>query len=192
FSDADRREPHVRMADEAIALPGVTPTETYLSFAKLLDAAKRTGADAVHPGYGFVSQNAAFVEACAAAGLTFVGPDAAPMRLMGGKVEARKAMHAAGVPVVPGTLEPCRDARHAREVSEEIGYPVMLKAVAGGGGKGIRRVTRTEDVESAFDRASSEALSSFGDGAVYVEKCVHRPRHIQIQVLLDRHGNAVH
>jgi acetyl-CoA carboxylase biotin carboxylase subunit len=192
YSDADRREPHVRMADEAVALGGTSPTETYLSFAKLIAAAKATGADAVHPGYGFVSQNAAFVEACAAAGLIFVGPDAAPMRLMGGKVEARKAMHAAGVPVVPGTLEPCRDARHARKVSDDIGYPVMLKAVAGGGGKGIRRVTRSEDVESAFDRASSEAVSSFGNGDVYVEKCVERPRHIEIQVLLDRRGGGVH
>jgi acetyl-CoA carboxylase biotin carboxylase subunit len=192
YSDADRRDPHVRMADEAVPLGGTSPTETYLSFAKLLAAAKATGADAVHPGYGFVSQNAAFVEACSQAGLTFVGPDAAPMRLMGGKVEARKAMHAAGVPVVPGTLEPCRDAKHARKVCDELGYPVMLKAVAGGGGKGIRRVTRSEDVESAFDRASGEALSSFASGEVYVEKCIDRPRHIEIQVLLDRHGGGVH
>jgi len=192
YSDVDRREPHVRMADEAVALVGSSPTETYFSFAKLIAAAKATGADAIHPGYGFVSQNANFVDACAAAGVTFVGPPSAPMRLMGGKVEARKAMHAAGVPVVPGTLEACRDAKHARQVSDEIGYPVMLKAVAGGGGKGIRKVTRSEDVESAFDRAAGEALSSFGNGAVYVEKCVDRPRHIEIQVLLDTHGNAVH
>jgi len=192
YSDVDRKEPHVRMADEAVALGGSSPRETYLSFDKLLAAANATGADAVHPGYGFVSQNADFVEACAKAGVTFVGPPPAPMRLMGGKVEARKAMHAAGVPVVPGTLEPCRDAKHARKVSDEIGYPVMLKAVAGGGGKGIRKVTRGEDVESAFDRAAGEALSSFGDGAVYVEKCVDRPRHIEIQVLLDSHGGAVH
>jgi acetyl-CoA carboxylase biotin carboxylase subunit len=192
YSDADRRDPHVRMADEAVALGGTSPTETYLSFEKLLAAANSTGADAIHPGYGFVSQNAAFVEACRGAGLTFVGPDAAPMRLMGGKVEARRAMHAAGVPVVPGTLEACRDAKHARKVCDEIGYPVMLKAVAGGGGKGIRRVTRSEDVESAFERAAGEALSSFASGDVYVEKCVERPRHIEIQVLLDRHGGAVH
>jgi acetyl-CoA carboxylase biotin carboxylase subunit len=192
YSDPDRKAPHVRMADEAVALGGSSPTETYLSFAKLLAAAKETGADAVHPGYGFVSQNADFVEACAKAGVTFVGPPAAPMRLMGGKVEARKAMHAAGVPVVPGTLEPCRDGKHARQVCDEIGYPVMLKAVAGGGGKGIRKVTRSEEVESSFDRASGEALSSFGSGAVYVEKCIDRPRHIEIQVLLDAHGNAVH
>jgi acetyl-CoA carboxylase biotin carboxylase subunit len=192
YSEADRREPHVRMADEAVALGGVTPSESYLSFEKLLDAARRTGADAVHPGYGFVSQNAGFVEACAAAGLVFVGPDAAPMRLMGGKVAARRAMHDAGVPVVPGTLEACRDGRHARTVCDEIGYPVMLKAVAGGGGKGIRRVTRSEDVESAFERASSEALSSFGSGEVYVEKAIENPRHIEIQVLLDRFGGSVH
>jgi acetyl-CoA carboxylase, biotin carboxylase subunit len=192
YSDADRREQHVRMADEAVALGGSSPTETYLSVAKLIAAARSTGADAVHPGYGFVSQSADFVEACVAAGLDFVGPPSAPMRLMGGKVEARRAMHAAGVPVVPGTLDPCRDAAHAREVCDGIGYPVMLKAVAGGGGKGIRKVTRSEDVASAFDRAASEALSSFGNGEVYVEKCVLSPRHIEIQVLLDQHGGAVH
>ena len=192
YSDPDRRDPHVRMADEAVALGGTSATETYLSFAKLIAAAKASGADAIHPGYGFVSQNAAFVEACGDAGIVFVGPDAEPMRLMGGKVEARKAMHAAGVPIVPGTLEACRDAKHAREVCDAIGYPVMLKAVAGGGGKGIRKVTRGEDVESSFDRAAGEAVSSFGNGAIYVEKCVLNPRHIEIQVLLDRHGGGVH
>ena len=192
YSDPDRREPHVRLADEAVALGGTSATETYLSFSKLLAAAKATGADSIHPGYGFVSQNAAFVDACRSAGLVFVGPDAEPMRLMGGKVEARKAMHAAGVPIVPGTLEPCRDAKHARQVSDEIGYPVMLKAVAGGGGKGIRKVTRGQDVESSFDRAAGEAISSFGNGAIYVEKCILNPRHIEIQVLLDRRGNGIH
>jgi acetyl-CoA carboxylase, biotin carboxylase subunit len=191
-SDADRREPHVRLADEAVPLGGSAPADTYLAIPKLIAAAKATGADAVHPGYGFVSQSAAFVDACAAAGLTFVGPPSAAMRVMGGKVEARRAMHAAGVPIVPGTLDPCRDAKHARQVCDEVGYPVMLKAVAGGGGKGIRKVTRADDVESAFERAAGEALSSFGSAEVYVEKCIERPRHIEIQVLLDPHGNGVH
>ena len=180
------------MADEAVPLGGATPLETYLSMPKVIDAARRTGADAVHPGYGFLSQNAEFVDACEAAGVVFVGPPSAPMRLMGGKIAARRAMHEAGVPVVPGTLEPCRDREEARRVCDEIGYPVMLKAVAGGGGKGIRRVTRSEDVESAFDRATSEAQSSFGSGAIYVEKAIERPRHVEIQVLLDTHGGAVH
>jgi acetyl-CoA carboxylase, biotin carboxylase subunit len=191
-SDVDRREPHVRMADEAVALPGTTPSETYLSIPRIVAAGRETGADAVHPGYGFLSQNAAFVEACEAAGLTFVGPPAAPMRLMGGKVAARRAMHEAGVPVVPGTLEACRDAAHARQVADKIGYPIMLKAVAGGGGKGIRRVAAPVEVASAFDRAAGEALSSFGNAEVYVEKAIDRPRHIEIQVLVDRHGRAVH
>src|SRR5262245_22288091 len=122
-SDADRREPHVRMAEEVVALGGSAPSETYLAIPKLISAAKATGADAVHPGYGFVSQSAAFVDACAAAGLTFVGPPSAAMRVMGGKVEARRAMHAAGVPIVPGTRDPCRDAQHARQVCDEVGYP---------------------------------------------------------------------
>ncbi len=192
FSDADRRDPHVRMADEAIALGGTSPADTYLSIEKVLNAARRTGADAVHPGYGFLSQSAEFSDACAAAGLAFVGPSGDTMRKMGGKIVARREMQSAGVPVVPGTLDPSEDAAEAQRVADEIGYPVMLKAVSGGGGKGIRRVTRSEDVAGAFERAASEAVTSFGDGSLYVEKCIDRPRHIEIQVLLDSHGNAVH
>ena len=192
WSDPDRREPHVRMADQAVGLGGSTAGETYLRFDKILGAAKATGADAIHPGYGFLSQNADFADACDAAGVTFIGPSGDAMRVMGGKVVARRALHAAGVPIVPGTLDPCRDARHARQASDEIGYPVMLKAVAGGGGKGIRMVSRAEDVENAFERAAAEAVSSFGNGEIYVEKCVLAPRHIEVQVILDRHGNGVH
>ncbi len=192
FSDADRRDPHVRMADEAIALGGTSPAETYLDVAKILAAARRTGADAIHPGYGFLSENAAFADACESAGIVFVGPSGDTMRTMGAKVAARTAMDRAGVPVVPGTLAPCVDAADARRICDEIGYPVMLKAVAGGGGKGIRHVTRSEDVEAAFERASSEAVTSFGDGSIYVEKAIERPRHIEIQVMLDAHGGAVH
>ena len=192
WSDPDRREPHVRMADEAVGLGGSAATDTYLRFDKILDAARRMGADAIHPGYGFLSQNADFADACEAAGVTFIGPSGAAMRVMGGKVVARRAMHAAGVPIVPGTLDPCRDAKHARQVSDEIGYPVMLKAVAGGGGKGIRMVARAEDVEGAFERAAAEALSSFGNGEIYVEKCVLSPRHIEVQVIFDQFGNGVH
>ncbi len=192
YSDPDRRDPHVRMADEAVALHGTSPGETYLSIAKILDAARRTGADAIHPGYGFLSQNPAFADACRDAGIVFVGPSGDTMRVMGAKVAARRAMHAAGVPVVPGTLDPCDDGEHARRVCDDIGYPVMLKAVSGGGGKGIRMVTRSEDVPAAFERASSEAMTSFGDGSVYVEKALLSPRHIEIQVLLDTHGGGVH
>ena len=192
YSDVDRRDPHVRMADEAIALGGTSPADTYLSMDKILDAARRTGADAIHPGYGFLSENAAFADACASAGIVFVGPSGDTMRMMGAKVAARKAMDAAGVPVVPGTLEPCIDAADARRLCDDIGYPVMLKAVAGGGGKGIRLVTCSEEVEPAFDRASSEARTSFGDGSIYIEKAIQRPRHIEIQVMLDSHGNGVH
>ncbi len=192
FSDADRRDPHVRMADEAIRLRGTSPADTYLNVDKILAAAKRTGADGVHPGYGFLSQNADFADACRDAGLAFVGPSGDTMRKMGGKIVARQAMDAAGVPIVPGTLEAAADAEEARRVADEIGYPVMLKAVSGGGGKGIRKVDRSEDVAPAFERASSEAVTSFGDGTLYVEKCIDRPRHIEIQVLLDTHGNAVH
>ncbi len=192
YSDVDRRDPHVRMADEAIALGGISPAETYLSIEKILAVAKQTGADAVHPGYGFLSENADFADACEAAGIVFVGPTGATMRQMGAKVSARRAMDAAGVPVVPGTLTACVDAADARRTCDEIGYPVMLKAVAGGGGKGIRRVERSEDVEPAYERASSESQTSFGDGSIYVEKAIDRPRHIEIQILRDTHGNVVH
>ena len=191
-SDVDRTAPHVRMCDEAVSLPGNSPAETYLNIDRLLAAAARTGADSVHPGYGFLSQSAEFADRCEAAGLVFVGPSGDVMRRMGGKVEARRAMRAADVPIVPGTVEASPDAEHARAVCDEIGYPVMLKAVSGGGGKGIRKVDRSEDVAAAFERASSEATTSFGDGSIYVEKCVANPRHIEIQVLLDTHGNAVH
>jgi acetyl-CoA carboxylase biotin carboxylase subunit len=192
YSDCDRRDRHVRMADEAVHLPGTAPRDTYLSIRNVLEAARRTGCDSVHPGYGFLSQNADFVDACAAAGIVFIGPPSSPMRLMGEKIAARRVMHQAGVAVVPGTLDPCEDAQHARRVCDEIGYPVMLKAVAGGGGKGIRRVIRPEDVEQSFERAAGEALSSFGNGSIYVEKAVSNPRHIEVQVLLDTHGNGVH
>lgn len=192
FSDPDRRDPHVRMADQAIALDGSSPAETYLDQDKVIDAARRTGADAIHPGYGFLSENPEFAERCEAEGLVFIGPSAAVMRQMGGKVSARRAMDAAGVPIVPGTLEPCQDAAEARRVSDEIGYPVMLKAVAGGGGKGMRRVERSEDVVSAFELAAGEAGVAFGNSAVYVEKVIESPSHIEIQVLADGHGNCIH
>jgi len=192
YADPDRKEPHVRMADEAVALGGSAASESYLRMDKILDAARKTGADSIHPGYGFLSQNPVFADLCRDAGVAFIGPSGDAMRVMGGKVVARRAMHAAGVPIVPGSLDPCVDAKDARRISDEIGYPVMLKASAGGGGKGIRMVPRAEDVEPMFERASAEAVSSFGNGEIYVEKCILSPRHIEIQVLLDRHGNGIH
>ncbi len=192
YSDPDRREPHVRMADEAVRLPGSSPTETYLRGDLILAAAKATGADAIHPGYGFLSQNAEFADAVVAAGLKFIGPSGEPMRLMGEKIAARRKMQNAGVPIVPGTIDACKDAADARRICDGVGYPVMLKAVAGGGGKGIRKVDRSENVAEAFERASSEALASFASGDVYVEKCIDRPRHIEIQVLADEHGNVIY
>jgi len=192
YSDPDRSAPHVRMADEAVHLPGSSATETYLDMQRVLDAARATGADAVHPGYGFLSENADFADACTAAGLVFIGPSGETMRKMGAKDSARRAMADAGVPIVPGTRKPLADVEEARRVCPEIGYPVMLKAVAGGGGKGIRVVREESELAAGFERASGEALASFGNGDVYVEKLLERPRHIEIQVLLDTHGNGVH
>ncbi|MDP3911530.1 MAG: acetyl-CoA carboxylase biotin carboxylase subunit [Gemmatimonadales bacterium] len=191
YSDVDRLAPHVRAADAAVAIGAPPPAESYLDIRKLVAAAQATGCDAIHPGYGFLSERAAFAEACGEAGLTFVGPPAAAIRAMGDKTEARRRMQAAGVPVVPGTAAPLRDAADARREAKRIGYPVLVKALAGGGGKGMRRVAGEAEVESAFQAARSEAQKAFGDGGVYVEKYLERPRHIEIQVLADRHGRVV-
>src|SRR5215831_7764225 len=182
FADCDRGARHVRMADEAWPLAGNAPRESYLRIDKIVDAARASGADAVHPGYGFLAENPALAEACDAAGVTFIGPSAEAIRLMGSKTAARKAAVACGVPVVPGTAAPIpADAPEAdvlRE-AERVGYPLMLKAVAGGGGKGMRVVSRPEDLHSALRAARSEAQSAFGNGAVFVERRLGRPRHIE-------------
>ncbi len=191
-SDPDAGAPHVRLADEAVALGGSTPRESYLDIEKVIAAARRTGAVGVHPGYGFLSENADFRAACDRAGLVFIGPPAGAIRAMGNKLLARRTMAAAGVPVVPGSLEPARDVEAARRDAAEAGYPVMLKAAAGGGGKGMRLVERDEDLRAAFEAASREALAAFGDGSVYIEKFLEGPRHVEVQVLADRHGNVVH
>ena len=192
FSEVDRPELHVRMADQAICIGPPTPAQSYLSIERILDAAKRTGADAIHPGYGFLSENAAFARAVTDAGLTFIGPGADQIRSMGDKILARQAMEAAGVPVVPGTLEPLVDRDEAVLVATEMGFPVMLKAVGGGGGKGIRIVREAGEIGNAFDRASSEAQNAFGNPSLYIEKYLERPRHIEIQILADHHGNVIH
>jgi acetyl-CoA carboxylase biotin carboxylase subunit len=192
FSDADRREAHVRMADEAVRIGPPPPLESYLSVPAVLEAARTSGADGIHPGYGFLSENAGFADAVRDAGLVWIGPPAEAIRLMGDKVEARSRMAAAGVPVIPGTLEPLANADAAREAAAEIGFPIMLKAVGGGGGKGIRIVEREEDLRSSFERAAAEAGSAFDNPALYVEKLLVGPRHIEIQVLADDHGRTVH
>ncbi|MFL6375057.1 MAG: acetyl-CoA carboxylase biotin carboxylase subunit [Pyrinomonadaceae bacterium] len=192
FSDADADALHVRMADEVYNIGPAPSAESYLRGEKIIEVAKKSGAEAIHPGYGFLSENAGFVRAATDAGLVFIGPPADVMDAMGGKISARKIAIEAGVPVVPGTTEPLKSYEDAREVAAGMGYPVMLKASAGGGGKGMRLVADESELKSALETAQSEARASFGDDAVYVEKAVQRPRHIEIQVFSDTHGNHVH
>ena len=191
YSEPDRLASHVRDADAAVLLGPAPSSESYLDIAKLIAAARATGCEAVHPGYGFLSERAAFAEACDEAGLLFVGPPASAIRAMGDKTEARRRMQAAGVPVVPGTSTALRDAVEARREAKRIGYPVLLKAAAGGGGKGMRLVRNDAEVEGALHAARREAQKAFGDGSLYVEKYLERPRHIEIQILADRHGRVV-
>jgi acetyl-CoA carboxylase biotin carboxylase subunit len=191
YSEADRLAPHVRAANSAVLLGAAPAAESYLNIPKLIAAARDSGCQAVHPGYGFLSERAAFADACTQADLVFVGPPAAAIRAMGDKTEARRRMQAAGVPVVPGTAAALRDANDARREAQRLGYPVLLKAAAGGGGKGMRLVKAEAEVESAFQSARSEAQKAFGDGSIYVEKYLQRPRHIEIQILADRHGRVV-
>jgi len=190
YSDADRSALHVRMADEAWPIGPAPSSESYLVIDRILEACKKSGAEAVHPGYGFLSENAAFAQACADAGVVFIGPPAEAMTAMGNKTAARAKMLAANVPVVPGAQ--ADSDKGLTSAAKELGYPVMLKAASGGGGKGMRLVHREEDLLGAYARAQSEARSSFGDDTVYIEKAIENPRHIEIQVLADTHGNAVH
>jgi acetyl-CoA carboxylase biotin carboxylase subunit len=192
YSDADRLAPHVRAADTAVAIGPAPATESYLRIDRLLDAARRSGADAVHPGYGFLAERAEFAEAVAAAGLTFVGPSASAIAAMGDKTEARRRMQAAGVPVVPGALEEAATPEAALRLAEGIGFPILLKAAAGGGGRGMRVVRRPEDLAAAFLAAEGEAAKAFGDGRIYLERLLERPRHVEIQILGDREGRVTH
>jgi len=179
YSDADRRALHVLHADEAYRLGPAPATESYLRGDLILEVARRSGADAVHPGYGFLSENADFADACVTAGVTFIGPPGSAMRQLGSKTKARQAADAAGMPRVPGSVTGLASVEEAEQVAGEIGYPVMLKAAAGGGGKGMRAVHRAEELAGAFVAASSEAERSFGSGEVYLEKLIERPRHIE-------------
>ncbi|MCH2111487.1 MAG: ATP-grasp domain-containing protein, partial [Planctomycetes bacterium] len=191
FSEPDHGALHVRWADEAWALGGKTPAESYLKVDLILDIAKKSGVDAVHPGFGFLAENAAFAQAVTDAGLVFIGPSPEAMNVMGDKIRSRKAMLEAKVPVVPGGTEPVADSEDALMKAQEIGFPVMLKASAGGGGKGIRIVRSTGEMAAAFTTASGEAISAFGDGRMYVEKFIENPRHIEIQILGDCTGKVV-
>src|SRR5438270_3343803 len=192
YSDVDRGALHVLHADEAYRLGPAAAAESYLRGDLILEVARRAGADAVHPGYGFLSENAEFAEAWAAAGVTFVGPPASAMRVLGSKTRARQAADAAEMPRVPGSVTGLADVAEAVRVAAGIGYPVMLKAAAGGGGKGMRAVAKAEELAGAFAAASSEAERSFGSGEVYLEKLIERPRHIEIQLMADEHGSCVY
>ena len=190
YSEADRGALHVRMADEAVFIGPPAASESYLRADKILAAAKATGADCIHPGYGFLSENPSFADACAEAGIVFVGPPASAMRQLGSKTAAREKMAEAGVPIVPGAY--ATTVAEAIAASEGIGYPIMLKAASGGGGKGMRLVHSADEMASAWERARSEAMKFFGDDTVYLEKAILSPRHVEIQVVGDMHGNVVH
>lgn len=192
YSDADRGALHVRLAQEAHAIGPAPSRDSYLSIKKIINAAKAGGCDAIHPGYGFLAENADFARACKTAGITFIGPSPEAMERLGSKTAARQLAREIGVPTVPGTLEPLPDANEALSAARNIGFPVVLKAVAGGGGKGMRAVEREDDLSAAFRDASSEAQNAFGDGRLYLEKYLGQPRHIEIQVLGDLHGNMIY
>jgi len=192
YSEADRGSLHVSLADEAYLVGPGTPAESYLSQERILDAAKRAGAQAVHPGYGFLAENADFARAVEAAGVTWIGPPPEAMELMGSKVAARQTMSAAGVPIIPGTTEPAESAAEVRRLGDELGWPIAIKASAGGGGKGLKVVASPEEVERAFDAARREGQAYFSDSAVYVERYLEDPRHVEVQVLADAHGAVIH
>ncbi len=192
YSSADRTAPHVQMADEAYEIGPPPSGQSYLVQEKILAVAKQTGANAVHPGYGFLSENATFARACANAGIVFIGPPPSAIKSMGDKTEARAMMAAAGVPMAPGTEDAVDDLDEAERIAEEIGYPVLIKAAAGGGGKGMRIVEDPKEFRRSMQTAQSEAQSAFGDGRVFVEKYIVEPRHIEFQILADQHGNIVH
>lgn len=191
YSDVDRAALHVSKADEAYHIGPAAATESYLNGKKIIEVAKRCGADAIHPGYGFLSENAGFARACAEAGVKFIGPPASAMELMGSKTRARQAVQAAGVPFVPGSAKGL-SLPEAQEMAAKIGFPVMIKAAAGGGGKGMRVVRSASELPAAFETARSEAQRAFNDGELYLEKLIENPRHIEIQVLGDEHGNLVY
>lgn len=192
FSEADRKALHVRYADEAVCIGPAASSQSYLKMDTIIDVAKKLGVDGIHPGYGFLSENAEFAQKVKEAGITFIGPTAEAMRVMGSKLGAKNAVEKFNVPMVPGTKDAIKDIGAAKKVAKEIGYPVLIKASAGGGGKGMRVVEQESDFEEQIILAQNEARSAFGDDAVFIEKYVGAPRHIEFQILGDNHGNVVH
>lgn len=192
YSEADRNSPHVKYADEAVLLGPPASAQSYLLGEKIIAACKELDVDGIHPGYGFLSENAEFADMVEQAGITFIGPSSESMRVMGDKLSAKEAAKSYNIPLVPGTEGAIDDVEEAKKISKEIGFPILIKASAGGGGKGMRIVERAEDFEEQMQLAVSEAVSAFGNGAVFIEKYVGSPRHIEIQVLCDKHGNGVH
>ncbi|MGB3467697.1 MAG: acetyl-CoA carboxylase biotin carboxylase subunit [Cyclobacteriaceae bacterium] len=192
FSDPDRDSLHVKMADEAYALSGITSAQTYLDTEKIIKACKELNVDAIHPGYGFLSENAAFADRVRKEGIIFIGPSSKAIELMGSKLAAKETVKSFGVPLVPGMDEPITDIEAAKKIAGEIGFPVLIKASAGGGGKGMRIVNEQTEFEEQMQRAVSEAQSAFGDGAVFIEKFVTEPKHIEVQILGDEHGTIIH
>lgn len=192
FSEADRNAPHVRYADEAVYIGKAPSNESYLLGDKIIDVAKSLHVDGIHPGYGFLSENAHFAELCEQNNITFIGPKSKAIKIMGSKLAAKEAVKAYDIPMVPGIDEAITDVKKAKEIAKQIGFPILIKASAGGGGKGMRIVEKESELESQMNRAISEATSAFGDGSVFIEKYVTSPRHIEIQVMADSHGNVLH
>ncbi len=192
YSEADKESLHTQIADEAVCIGPAKPKDSYLNVKSIISACEITGADAVHPGFGFLSENSGFAKMCDMCGLKFIGPSALAMESLGDKATARRVMKEAGVPVIPGSEGLILDLNHALKVASEIGYPVMVKATAGGGGRGIRRVDSPKDLESAILAAQTEAESFFGNSGVYIEKFIENPRHVEIQIIADKYGNVVH
>ena len=192
YSEPDRDAPHVRRAGEAYLLGAGPPAESYLNVDKILEVAQQAGAEAIHPGYGFLAENAAFARACEKAGIVFIGPPAEAIEAMGSKTRARELMKEAGVPIVPGTTDPVESVAEAKKIAKEVGYPVAFKAAGGGGGKGFRVAESAGDLEDAFEGAAREGEKFFSDSTVYIERYLPDPRHVEVQVLADAHGNVVH
>ncbi len=192
YSEADRRAPHVRFADEAVCLGPAPSNQSYLNGDKIIEVCKELGVDGIHPGYGFLSENAAFAQKVEDAGITFIGPSPEAMRVMGSKLAAKDSVKKYNVPMVPGIDTAITDVELAKKIADEIGYPILIKASAGGGGKGMRVVDKAGEMKEQMERAISEATSSFGDGSVFIEKYVSMPRHIEVQIIADKYGNVIH
>ena len=192
YSEADKDALHTQLADESVCIGKAQALDSYLNMERILSATDASGAEAIHPGFGFLSENSKFAELCDKCNITFIGPSAEVIEKTGNKQEARNTMIKAGVPVIPGTKEPVMDAGRGKEIAASIGYPVMIKAALGGGGKGMRAVYDEKDFEKEFNNAQREAINGFADGTMYIEKYIENPRHIEFQILADNYGNVIH